>query len=800
LVEHRLDAGPGDSQFAKRLAGNMFWRLAHLNRDVIITLGRLRWAQAPLWMSRKESSWKPSDAHAAQQTLRRCGDWLAVLRLLDGPSRSSVSSKTNPLTGNNRIRPSTSPSDPSSGSLKAAQPLNPPPEVFLRDIALRAIADQPDQVIVDGLEVRLRLEPLATRRIEYADVLSRVHRKPPTQWVYWGFRPAPRPANTVPWERTELIEQTLNRLLADPNNAVRLEVLKRMQREKIPTKLDALAAWLKEDDQPDAQVLILTSLREHPAESRRETLQAFITDTRQLAPARIAAFSMWSEGLAADRESRLLELAPMLANDQLLADVLRALGPRNDANTQPKSEVSQPVVTLLLGSTRSESPVARAAAIEVMANLRIADANELVPAFLKDKFPEVRVAAAFAAGQRKVREAIPGLLNAASRDEPEIRRACLDALRELREPRVVPLAVAALPDRMTQLSALKCLKELGGPDQAADVMKVAMRNSSSDVLNVSIEMLALWAERAEQMEMRRAELERSVHDLQGASGVLSAWEVVGPLKPDAAAVFVGMFGGKTDSKPKGYTGNDRWNLLFGSGPESRIRTDGKANGMWVGHSDFTVADPATAQFLMSSNAPLRVWLNGKLALERAEPRRFQPDSDRFEGELVKGTNRLLIELGNTPDAFTEFHARFRQKSSKAEHERLVEAALTRTGNVERGKKLFLTIEKSQCLKCHRLNDQGEKIGPELTGIGSRFSRIHIIESLLDPSRTIAAGFQSQTVAMTDGRVLSGLKISETADELVLADNQGKKHTLRKTVDEFVDLITFLTSEKQTVGR
>ena len=162
------------------------------------------------------------------------------------------------------------------------------------------------------------------------------------------------------------------------------------------------------------------------------------------------------------------------------------------------------------------------------------------------------------------------------------------------------------------------------------------------------------------------------------------------------------------------------------------------------------------------------------------------------------------------------------RSSKADHERLVEAALTRAGNVERGKKLFFAVEKSQCLKCHRLNDQGEKIGPELTGLGSRFSRVHIIESLLEPSRTIAAGFQAQTVELADGRVLTGLKISETADSLVIADNQGKKHTLRKvdieeskanplsimpgglekslSLDEFVDLIAFLTSEKQLAGR
>jgi putative heme-binding domain-containing protein len=217
-----------------------------------------------------------------------------------------------------------------------------------------------------------------------------------------------------------------------------------------------------------------------------------------------------------------------------------------------------------------------------------------------------------------------------------------------------------------------------------------------------------------------------------------------------------------------------------------------------------------------------VWLNGKSVLTRAEPRRFQPDSDRFGAELVQGTNRLVIQLGNVPGTAIEFHARFRQKSSRAEHEALVDAALARTGNVERGRKLFFTVEKSNCLKCHRLGEQGEKIGPELTGIGSRFSRIHIVESLLEPSRTIAAGFQSQTVAMQDGRVLSGLKISETADTLILADNQGKKHSLLKadieesklhagsimpdglektlTVDEFVDLISYLTSEKQTAGR
>ena len=70
----------------------------------------------------------------------------------------------------------------------------------------------------------------------------------------------------------------------------------------------------------------------------------------------------------------------------------------------------------------------------------------------------------------------------------------------------------------------------------------------------------------------------------------------------------------------------------------------------------------------------------------------------------------------------------------------------------------------------------------------------------------------------DGRVLSGVKTSETATTMTLADNQGKQHVLPKsqieeqqpqsistmavglekrfTQEEFVDLIAFLASRKE----
>jgi quinoprotein glucose dehydrogenase len=148
----------------------------------------------------------------------------------------------------------------------------------------------------------------------------------------------------------------------------------------------------------------------------------------------------------------------------------------------------------------------------------------------------------------------------------------------------------------------------------------------------------------------------------------------------------------------------------------------------------------------------------------------------------------------------------------------VQAALTRAGNAERGKTVFFDTAKAQCSKCHRIGDQGERIGPELTGVGSRFSRIHIVESILEPSRTVTPGYQTFAVALRDGRVLAGIKVSETEATLVLADNQGQKHILAKadieeqraqtqstmpdgltkqlTVDQFVDLLAFLVSQKK----
>jgi putative heme-binding domain-containing protein len=143
-------------------------------------------------------------------------------------------------------------------------------------------------------------------------------------------------------------------------------------------------------------------------------------------------------------------------------------------------------------------------------------------------------------------------------------------------------------------------------------------------------------------------------------------------------------------------------------------------------------------------------------------------------------------------------------------------ALTRAGDPERGRMEFDDVEKTLCVKCHRMGDGGERIGPELIGFGDRFS---IIESILEASRSIAPSLDSVVVRLKDGRVLNGVRMAETgtATVLTLADQDGRKHSIplaeieavksqplslmpdglekRVTPEEFVDLIAYLASQR-----
>jgi len=100
------------------------------------------------------------------------------------------------------------------------------------------------------------------------------------------------------------------------------------------------------------------------------------------------------------------------------------------------------------------------------------------------------------------------------------------------------------------------------------------------------------------------------------------------------------------------------------------------------------------------------------------------------------------------------------------------------GDVAKGKIVFNTVGK--CNTCHIVNKEGKEVGPDLSEIGSKLSREAFFESILFPSAGISHNYETWTAATDSGNVVTGIKVSETATEIVLRGIDAINRTLKKS--------------------
>jgi putative heme-binding domain-containing protein len=77
---------------------------------------------------------------------------------------------------------------------------------------------------------------------------------------------------------------------------------------------------------------------------------------------------------------------------------------------------------------------------------------------------------------------------------------------------------------------------------------------------------------------------------------------------------------------------------------------------------------------------------------------------------------------------------------------------------------------AQCISCHRFGNEGGSVGPELTGVGSKYSRRDILESLLEPSKVVSDQYQNTTLLKRDGDDVTGRIVDENAERVVVLPN------------------------------
>ncbi len=103
------------------------------------------------------------------------------------------------------------------------------------------------------------------------------------------------------------------------------------------------------------------------------------------------------------------------------------------------------------------------------------------------------------------------------------------------------------------------------------------------------------------------------------------------------------------------------------------------------------------------------------------------------------------------------------------------------GDAIAGKLVF----KNQCMKCHVHGAEGNRIGPDLTGMAVH-GKDHLLTDILDPSRSVEGNFRAYTVTTKSGRFLTGILAGESRTAIELFDAEGKKQTvLREEIDELV---------------
>lgn len=95
-----------------------------------------------------------------------------------------------------------------------------------------------------------------------------------------------------------------------------------------------------------------------------------------------------------------------------------------------------------------------------------------------------------------------------------------------------------------------------------------------------------------------------------------------------------------------------------------------------------------------------------------------------------------------------------------------------SGNPDPGKKLFT----NSCGPCHRLFDEGGRLGPDLTGYDRR-NVSDLLTNIVDPGAYIREGYVTYRITTADGRVLVG-----TVD-----DRKGKTVTLNLLSGEKINL-------------
>ena len=102
---------------------------------------------------------------------------------------------------------------------------------------------------------------------------------------------------------------------------------------------------------------------------------------------------------------------------------------------------------------------------------------------------------------------------------------------------------------------------------------------------------------------------------------------------------------------------------------------------------------------------------------------------------------------------------------------------------------------ANCVACHRMNDEGQVFGPDLTKLEpKKHTTEHILRAVLEPSKDIEEKYQTYSFVLNTGKVVTGMIVEETPKQVKIIVDPIAKATPVVIAKDLID-----DREKQTVS-